>query len=157
MLVLVVGWRCKLLDGWSKPKPEDPRAAKEQFIRAKYQWKGFVDLEPTDDCSPDMESRRLIEAAQDDNLVAMLRAMVRGANLNYEDKNQRGALHVSEGHRKLYHFGGVDLLCINHRHVPINQVAANAGHIECCAFLVQNGADTQARDAQGEWIPPPCW
>jgi len=37
-------WEASIAEGWTRPGPKTARAEREKFIRAKYEWKGFVDL-----------------------------------------------------------------------------------------------------------------
>jgi Arf-GAP with coiled-coil, ANK repeat and PH domain-containing protein len=120
-------WEHTLLDGWAKPRPSDSRQVKEQFIRAKYHWKGFIQLEPgavpEGVTAEEFYSKALMQAVARDDLEGVLSALVKGADLRWQDKQgARGtALHV----------------------------AAGAGLPECCAFLLQNGADPNSKNAEG--------
>lgn len=133
-----------LLDGWSKPGPEEGRAAREKFITAKYQWKGFTVVE-TDEALglastdggliPPAEatarraahySERLAAAAEAGDAAAALQCVALGADLGWR--------HPTMGQRTALH------------------AAAAGGQVEVVALLVQNGARTEARD--GEDLTP---
>jgi hypothetical protein len=118
-------WEHKLLDGWSKPGPGDTRSVKENYIRAKYTWKGFIELDDPSTLPPDVPpaevyARRLVEAVVADDLMGVLKALLKGADLKWRDE---------EGHTPLH-------------------TAAREGRGEIVAFLFQNGADVAARDAR---------
>lgn len=110
-----------LLDGWFKPKADAPRATREQYIKAKYVWKGFTPV-PASGATPDTHAHALVEAALANDLGAALAALAKGADVNWVGGNDKGqtALHVS----------------------------ARRGDsvVEAVAFLVQNGGHVGLRD-----------
>ena len=121
-------WEHKLLDGWVKPQAAETRATKENYIKAKYTWKGFIEIEEDEALSPGLSrtehySRKLVTAAAEDDLEGTLRALVSGGDLKWADpsRHDRTALHV----------------------------AAAQGHAEVVAFLLQNGAETGVKDGHG--------
>ena len=140
----------KLLDGWHKPRPDEPRGKREQFVKAKYVWKGFTPLmgggegggggnreweegggvaqggsENSGQAQQvHLASQALVEAVLRNDLSAALAALAHGADVHWTGGNgnekRQTALHL----------------------------AAQRGDtvVEAVAFLVQNGANVSARD-----------
>lgn len=139
----------KLLDGWQKPSPDEPRLKREQFVKAKYVWKGFTPLMNGEKGALKREgegdrvaeggsgnygqaqqvqlaSQALVDAVLCNDLGAALAALVQGADIHWTGGNgnekRQTALHL----------------------------AAQSGDavVEAVAFLVQNGANVSVRDGE---------
>ena len=121
-------WEHTVQEGWSKPTASDDRATKEQWIRSKYQWRGFVNFSEGSSAEEQAQAaeRDLRQAAAAGDVPAALEAIAHGASVNFVDldegKDGRTALHL----------------------------AAAGGHEQMCEFLWLNGADLHALDAKGE-------
>ena len=78
-------WEHTLQAGWNKPTSADPRHMKEQWIRSKYQWRGFVEFKAgrTADEREAEVGLQLYEAAGEGNIGAALQAIAVGAKLNW--------------------------------------------------------------------------
>jgi hypothetical protein len=121
-------WEHKLLDGWSKPTAADSRSTKAQYLKAKYTWKGFIEVVPDEELPSgvtraDHFSRAMVDAAASDDLLGVAEAFVNGGDMRWKDPARRGqcALHV----------------------------AAAAGHVDVVGYLMLNGADTRIQDDDG--------
>lgn len=130
-------WEEGLADqkGWSKPSPDDSRKAKEDWIKSKYLWKGFLVFKPED--GKDVAEREtkynqdLYEAARFGNLLKVAEALARGADVDWRNEKEGGktALHI----------------CATGK--PLDETWSG---IECAELLIQNGAkiDTLDRETQ---------
>lgn len=69
--------------GWTKPKDNDTRKIKEEWIKSKYQWKGFIDFKSTDGSNQDEREVKynadLYDAAKRCNVRAAAEAIAKGA------------------------------------------------------------------------------
>lgn len=119
--------------GWKKPNPEDSRAVKENWIKSKYQWRGFIVYD--DDEGGNEEDREekfsmdLYDAAGEGNLEKCYQAIARGASVQWKNKKEaeKTALHnCATSH-------------------PSEDDKSWQG-IECCELLIQNGAKLDSRD-----------
>lgn len=138
----------KLLDGWCKLRPDESRGKREQYIKAKYVWKGFTPLmggegggsgggnggEGGGSSSAgtgqaqqvQLASQALVDAVLRNDLSAALEALAQGADVQWTGGNgnekRQTALHL----------------------------AAQRGDavVEAVAFLVQNGANVAVRDRE---------
>jgi len=90
----------ELQNGWKKPTVSADRKAREDWIKSKYMWKGFLDFHDVDGMSDDQReakySRDLYEAAKEGNLCRAMNALAHGANLDWTCPEESGktALHV---------------------------------------------------------------
>lgn len=84
-------YESKLDDNWPKPTACSSRCLKEQWIRAKYQCRAFVNNAY---CRP---SEELYSAVQRSDLHAMYHCVALGADVNYicPTDSQRTALHCA--------------------------------------------------------------
>lgn len=137
----------KLSDGWCKPRPDEARGKREQFIKAKYVWKGFTPLTGGEGGGGgenggegrggggggggqaqqvQLASQALVDAVLCNDLSAALEALAQGADVQWTGGNgnekRQTALHL----------------------------AAQRGDaiVEAVAFLVQNGANVAVRDRE---------
>lgn len=117
-------------EGWVKPAANAPRETKEQYIKAKYEWKGFVSekLHPAhrdggvndstkDLCSCEEPMEKLLMNASENNSVfTLLWHIAHGADVNqilsWRDNKKTTLLHI----------------------------AAELGHVTIAELLLQNGA-----------------
>ena len=122
-----------LQKGWKKPDRSADRKAREDWIRSKYMWKGFLAFEESDGNTEDERnekySRDLFAACRDGDLIGSVSALAHGGSVEWVNSDQDGktALHVCTLRKK-----GDDS--------PWNA-------IECAEFLLQNGAKMDALDA----------
>ena len=124
--------------GWTKPTGDDDRRAKEDWIKSKYQWKGFLDVDSSDGRNHDerMEqvNRDLYEAASMANLMGVAEALAHGGSVEWKNREAGGktALHA----------------CAVCRH-PTDEDSQTGEEwygIECAELLLQNGAKMKALD-----------
>jgi len=112
-------WEANLPPDFRRVFPEDDREAKKEFILAKYASKNFVTTEykELDQAALD---QKLLEAVRGEDVCASVKLVVSGANTKAVDPETRQpALHA----------------------------AVEAGHVTQIEFLLQNGADSLAVDA----------
>jgi hypothetical protein len=78
--------------GWKKPEPNDDPAAKDKFIKAKYQWKGFIVHHPDHDANA-----ALVQAAVAGDLVGTMSAIAHGADVQFASREHgnKTALHLA--------------------------------------------------------------
>jgi hypothetical protein len=127
----------QLLDGWSKPPPDAPRAIREKYITAKYVWKGFTKVEEGvggggQEGAKEKANQELVAAVLGNDVGAVLEAVVKGAEVNCFCVSEDGKGKEEEGKTA----AGTRVL----------HAAAQRGQAVVVAFLVLNGADVNARD-----------
>mmetsp|Transcript_19587 Transcript_19587/g.53930 ORF Transcript_19587/g.53930 Transcript_19587/m.53930 type:complete len:840 (+) Transcript_19587:227-2746(+) len=121
--------------GWSKPQEDAERKERDEWIRSKYQWKGFLKVEESDGSTEEERVQKytndLLHAAKRADIVAMARALSHGANVDhkYPDDGGRTALHV----------------CALAKRPDDVNVESWYGK-ECLELLIQNGAKMDALD-----------
>uniref|UniRef100_A0A7S1GLH6 Arf-GAP domain-containing protein n=1 Tax=Cyclophora tenuis TaxID=216820 RepID=A0A7S1GLH6_CYCTE len=118
----------ELQQGWTKPTPDASRQLKENWIKSKYQWKGFLeDRGKTYDAN-----KTLYDAAGQGNLQALAEALAYGGSVEYRNETGKTPLHACAICRK-----GDDGLDV-------------WKGLECAEMLLQNGAkiDTLDNDTQ---------
>ena len=118
--------------GWEKPKGGDGRKAKEEWIKSKYLWRGFLQYSDSDGKThserEDKFSGDLFDAAKKGDILGIASALAHGASPNWQNPNENGrtALHECA---LLKRNEGVDWK-----------------GIECAELLLQNGAKLDIRD-----------
>jgi hypothetical protein len=120
--------------GWKRPTAEDSRATKENWIKSKYQWKGFIEYDDKDGDEKAREekfSQELYEAARQGDVVKAALAVAKGANPSWKNPEEadKTALHVC---------------AISHP----SQGGQPWHGIECAELLMQNGAKVDTRDKE---------
>lgn len=139
-LILAIGnenankiWEGGSQKGWKKPHQHAGRKAKEEWIKSKYLWRGFIDFSQ-DDAKTHIEReekscKAMYEAAKGGDVLGLAEALARGANTgwqNTEDEN-RTALHV----------------CAQ---CKASDSEEQWKAIECAELLLQNGSKLEAKD-----------
>ena len=122
--------------GWKKPKGGAPRKAKEEWIKSKYVWKGFLEYHAED--GRDQEAREakfsndLYQAAKRGDLFALQEALAKGGSVEWRNKDEGGktALHI----------------CVVGQPADENDVESWKG-IQCAELLIQNGAKLNTEDS----------
>lgn len=107
----------------TKPTPETERALRERWIQNKYRNKLFL---PPLKANTEELSKELygLVSENKDKLEEMLLYLLQGANVNWENKEDS-------------------------KKTPLHQAVA-ANNLLYCELLVQNGADVQAQDDNGQ-------
>jgi len=89
-----------LQQGWTKPLQGDSRQSKDNWIKSKYQWKGFLE-ERTPECVSQEEralkfNLRLYEAAQNADVMGIAECLAYGGNVDWKNPNDdnKTALHA---------------------------------------------------------------
>jgi hypothetical protein len=95
-------WEAGLLDqkGWQKPTSSTDRKGREEWIRSKYMWKGFLSFKGFEDLSEaerkEKFSRDLYNAAKYGDVYKAATAMAYGGSVEWTNVDEGGktALHV---------------------------------------------------------------
>jgi len=123
---------CADQKGWDKPTESSSRKAREEWIKSKYLWRGFLKFSDDDGTTPDERkekfSRAMYEAAKNGDVLGTARALAHGAVVtwNNSDEENKTALHACT---QLKTEGDDDLKAI-----------------VCAELLIQNGAKMDACD-----------
>lgn len=89
-----------LQKGWEKPKHSNTRKVKEDWIKSKYMWKGFIEYRPEDGREwKDRErkfSKVIYEAAKVADILKIAEGVAKGGSLEWKNDEEGGrtALHV---------------------------------------------------------------
>jgi Arf-GAP/coiled-coil/ANK repeat/PH domain-containing protein len=124
--------------GWEKPNEKSGRKAKEEWIKSKYLWKGFLKLSENDGKNSEereeKNSMEMYEATKNGNVLGIARALAHGAVVTWKntDDNNKSALHA----------------CTQIKAADTEDWKA----IECAELLLQNGAKMNARDSITEGV-----
>jgi len=121
--------------GWTKPPGGAPRKTKEEWIKSKYQWKGFLEYHAED--GREQEDREvkfsndLYEGARCGDLAMIQEALAKGGSVNWKNEEEGGktALHI----------------CVVGQPLDENDMESWKG-IECAELLIQNGSKLDAQD-----------
>jgi len=118
--------------GWTKPARDSSRQEKENWIKSKYQWKGFL-MDQFKDMTPGEKrvyySKVMFEAARNADLLGVAEALAYGGAVDWKNPEEEGktVLHV----------------CALSR--PSESGEPWKG-IECVELLLQNGAKLDTLD-----------
>mmetsp|Transcript_7832 Transcript_7832/g.9102 ORF Transcript_7832/g.9102 Transcript_7832/m.9102 type:complete len:848 (-) Transcript_7832:1233-3776(-) len=124
--------------GWKKPNESSDRKAKEEWIKSKYLWRGFLKFIDNDGKTAtereEKASKEMYENTKDGNVLGIARALAHGAVATWKnvDDNNRTALHV----------------CTQIKAADTEDWKA----IECAELLLQNGAKMESRDSQTQGV-----
>jgi len=124
--------------GWTKPTGDDSRKAKEDWIKSKYQWKGFLEVDSSDGRGHDERleqvNRDLYDAACKGNLMGVAEALAHGGSVDWKNP--------AEGGKTALHACAVSK--------PPSDDDSQTGDewlgIACAELLLQNGAKMKALD-----------
>jgi len=126
--------------GWKKPRADDPRKLKEDWIKSKYMWKGFIDIHEEDGSNQEERVKtftlELFEAAENCDVHGTATALAKGADVNWTnpDKDGKTPLHACAISKK-----------------DDNNVDNWKG-IETAELLIQNGARIDASCANDQSV-----
>jgi len=124
--------------GWKKPKSESNRKVKEEWIKSKYMWRGFIDYKPAD--GRDQQEREskfnndLYKAASKCDLHSVAEALAKGAVVTWQNgaENGKTALHICVVHRK--------------------DEKKDWKGLETAELLIQNGAKIDTKDVSSQSV-----
>jgi hypothetical protein len=124
--------------GWEKPRANSGRKAKEEWIKSKYLWRGFLKFKDEEGSTPmereEMSSKEMYKAAKNGDVLGIAKALAHGAVATWQnpDENNMTALHVCA------------------------QLKSSDGEewkaIECAELLIQNGAKMYTRDQSSHGV-----
>lgn len=120
--------------GWTKPTSSESRKAKEEWIRSKYSWKGFLKYCDADGKTmterEDKFSKELYVAAKRADVLAAAYAIAHGGSVEWKNPEDGGktALHVCA-------LSKMD-----------ESDTSDWKGIECAELLIQNGAKLDVLD-----------
>lgn len=119
--------------GWTKPEANNSRKLKEEWIKSKYEWKGFIDFKSEDGCNQEEREQKynldLYNAAKCCDVRAAATALAKGAKVNWINENEGGKTPL---HACLQSKGG--------------NGDENWKGIETAELLLQNGSKTTTMD-----------
>jgi Putative GTPase activating protein for Arf/PH domain len=135
--------------GWTKPHPDVDRKTREEWIKSKYMWKGFLSF---DDVTALNEKERqnkydhdLYVAAKNCNVHQIANALAHGGNVDYVNPNEDGRtpLHACVLAMKQQPQD-------DDNDNTATTTTTNSGWfaIEAAELLLQNGAKMSAKDAK---------
>ena len=118
--------------GWDKPTETSSRKAREEWIKSKYLWRGFLKFSDNGGTTSaereEKSSRSMYEAAKNGDVLAIARALAHGAVVTWKnsDEDNKTALHAC---------------------TQVNtEGKEDSKAIECAELLIQNGAKMDACD-----------
>ena len=120
--------------GWAKPTPDATRKSREEWIKSKYLWRGFLSFKEGDGKThverEETYCRQMYQSAKEADVLGVASALAHGAvvSWNNEDEDGRTALHT----------------CCLYKVVPGTDDEWKG--IECAELLLQNGAKIDSRD-----------
>lgn len=123
-----------LQKGWKKLTPDADRKTRENYIKSKYLWKGFLEYNDSDGKTEaeraETFSHALYKAAKDCNVVGIAEAIAMGGSVDWSNSEENGktALHA----------------CVEKRRSGKDD---SWSAIECAELILQNGAKMDATDA----------
>ena len=119
--------------GWEKPKAGASRKEREEWIKSKYLWRGFLAYKDEDGKThverEEKYCRDMYHSAKECNILGIALALAHGAVAGWhnEDDEGRTALHICS----LFKIGESD---------------SEWKAIECAELLLQNGAKVDSKD-----------
>jgi Putative GTPase activating protein for Arf/PH domain len=125
--------------GWTKPTDISDRKTREEWIRSKYMWKGFLSFEGMDDMNEDDRrakfNRELYQAAESCNVFEIAYSIAHGGSVDWvnEDDGGKTPLHA----------------CALAKRVEGNGQDKKLKYTEAAELLLQNGAKLTAKDVEG--------
>jgi len=118
--------------GWEKPTETSSRKAREEWIKSKYLWRGFLKFSADDGTTPaereEKYSKSMYEAAKNGDILGIAKALAHGAVVTWKnsDEDNKTALHAC---------------------TQLNTEGGDGSKaIECAELLIQNGAKMNACD-----------
>lgn len=121
--------------GWTKPSGGASRKAKEEWIKSKYLWKGFLEYLVEDGSNQEEReakfNKELFESARRCDLTSISEALAKGGSVDWKNDQEGGktALHI----------------CVVGRPEEGQDMTSWKGLV-CAEFLIQNGAKLTAED-----------
>ena len=125
--------------GWEKPNKDSGRKAKEDWIKSKYLWRGFINNLDQDGVShverEEKLSIKMFDAAKRGDIMGIADALARGAIATWQNPEDDGktALHICS----------------------LSKAENTEGEwkaIECAELLIQNGAKMDTRDRSSHGV-----
>jgi hypothetical protein len=119
-------------EGWEKPKGGDGRQAKEEWIKSKYLWRGFLEFSESDGKThverETKFTKDLYDAASRGDVLGVASALAHSGMPTWQNPDDGGktALHICALHKK--------------------SEGEEWKAIECAELLIQNGAKVDTRD-----------
>eukprot|EP00956_Cyclotella_meneghiniana_P012990 scaffold18576_cov51-Cyclotella_meneghiniana.AAC.4 len=122
--------------GWTKPSGGASRKAKEEWIKSKYLWKGFLEYLPEDGSSQEEREAKfnkdLFESARNCNPTSISEALAKGGRVDWKN--------VDEGSKTALH------MCVVSRPAEDQDIESWKG-VVCAELLIQNGSKLLAEDS----------
>lgn len=122
--------------GWTKPSGGASRKAKEEWIKSKYLWKGFLEYLPEDGSSQEEReakfNKELFESARNCNPTSISEALAKGGSVDWKNKD--------EGSKTALH------MCVVSQPAEGQDIESWKG-VVCAELLIQNGSKLLAEDS----------
>jgi len=119
--------------GWEKPSASSSRKIKEEWIKSKYLWRGFLKFSDDDGKTHEerekISSKAMYKAAKQGDALGIARALAQGAAVTWSN--------TEEGNKTALH--ACTQICIEGEEFP--------KAIVCAELLLQNGAKMDQRDS----------
>lgn len=125
--------------GWEKPHANSGRKAKEEWIKSKYLWRGFLKFSDDEGSTPAERegrcSKEMYIAAKNGDVLGIAKALAHGAVATWQnpDEDNKTALHV----------------CAQ---LKPSDKEGEWKAIECAELLIQNGAKMNSRDKSSHGV-----
>ena len=125
--------------GWEKPKPDASRKAREEWVKSKYLWRGFLAYKDEDGKThierEEKYCRDMYKAAKECDVLGIASALAHGAVASWHNQEEEGrtALHTCS----LY---------------KMDESESEWKAIECAELLLQNGAKIDSKDKQAHGV-----
>mmetsp|Transcript_21914 Transcript_21914/g.26775 ORF Transcript_21914/g.26775 Transcript_21914/m.26775 type:complete len:1208 (-) Transcript_21914:30-3653(-) len=136
--------------GWNKPTASANRKMKEDWIKSKYAWRGFLEYKKED--GREWEDREtkfsvdLYEAAKIAHLLGVVEALAKGGSVDWNNDKEDGktCLHIC--------VVGCRSPTTEDKSPTEEDEAEGSMRLECAELLIQNGAKLDARDAHHQGV-----
>lgn len=119
--------------GWKKPTENDSRNVKEDWIKSKYQWKGFLEVDSSRNEAERIErfNCELYDAAGQGNLMGVVEALAHGGSVEWKNCEGKTPLHAC---------------AVSSPPDDDEDWGVEWQGIECAELMIQNGAKMNALD-----------
>jgi Arf-GAP/coiled-coil/ANK repeat/PH domain-containing protein len=129
------------------------RPVREQFIKSKYVTKDFL-LRPASPLENVQLCEMLMEAAKQNDLPSLMRALALGTNINSFDSKHQSALHVAVENKAVSAAvfliqNRIDINALDDEKNNALHVAASVNQVDICHMLLQNRAEHDVKNASG--------
>ena len=125
--------------GWEKPSSTASRKAREEWIKSKYLWRGFLDYKDeagkTHVEREEKYCRDMYKAAKECDILGIATALAHGAVASWQNHDEEGrtALHICSFYK-------------------VKESESEWKAIECAELLLQNGGKIDSKDKMAHGV-----